>query len=169
MGVPTKEMIDIEVLTLRELGFKRAFVMYGIDDTTGSGMDEISTLGVTHVAELKEDGSIENYDITPEDMGLARGTFEELASSREVDKDAMALLRVLAGKDAGPRADIVCLNAAPLLYIMGKARDLKEGIDMSRQAIADGKAMDKLRDWVTWQNETPEDGLPTLEKMIARI
>jgi anthranilate phosphoribosyltransferase len=121
------------------------------------------------VAELKEDGSIENYDITPEDMGLARGTFEELASSREVDKDAMALLRVLAGKDAGPRADIVCLNAAPLLYIMGKARDLKEGIDMSRQAIADGKAMDKLRDWVTWQNETPEDGLPTLEKMIARI
>ena len=40
---------------------------------------------------------------------------------------------------------------------------------MARQAIADGKPLEKLRDWVTWQNEKPEDGLPTLEKMISQI
>ena len=34
---------------------------------------------------------------------------------------------------------------------------------------ADGKPVDKLRDWVTWQNEKPEDGLPTLEKMISQL
>ena len=82
---------------------------------------------------------------------------------REEDK------AVLAGKDTGPRADIVCLNAAPLLYIMGKAKDLGEGFEMAQQGIAEGKALDKLRDWVTWQNEKPEDGLPTLEKMISQI
>jgi anthranilate phosphoribosyltransferase len=81
----------------------------------------------------------------------------------------MALLSVLAGKDTGPRSDIVCLNTAPLLYVMGKANDLKEGVEMARQAVADGKPLEKLRDWVTWQNEKPEDGLPTLEKMISQL
>lgn len=169
MGVPNREMIDIEVRTLKELGFKKAFVMHGLDDNSDQGMDEVSTIGVTHIAELKEDGSIENYEITPDDFGIKRGTFEEIASTKDVQLDAMNLLKVLAGKDTGPRSDIICLNTAPLLYVMGKAKDLKQGVEMARQAIADGKPVDKLRDWVTWQNDSPEDGLPTLEKMISQL
>ena len=41
MGVPNTEMIDIEARTLKELGFKRAFVMHGLDETSGKGMDEV--------------------------------------------------------------------------------------------------------------------------------
>ena len=169
MGVPNTEMIDIEVQTLREIGFKRAFVMHGLDDSSQKGMDEVSTLGTTHVAELTQDGAIEKYTIAPEDFGIKRPTFEELASSRDVPKDALTLLRVIMGKDTGPRSDIVCMNAAPLLYVMGKAKDLKEGIDMAREAIGNGSALEKLKTWVTWQNENPEDGLPTLEKMIQQV
>lgn len=169
MGVPSQEMIEIEVKTLRELGLKRAFVMHGLDDTSGKGMDEVSLLGTTHVAELYEDGRIENYTITPEDFGLARAKYEDIASSREVEKDALTLLRILAGKDTGCRRDIVCLNAAPLLYITGKAKDLKEGFAQAKAGLANGQALKKLRDWVSWQNEKPEDGLPILEKMLAKI
>lgn len=169
MGVPTVDMIEIEVKTLRELGFKRAFVMHGLDNGSGNGMDEVSTLGTTHVAELAEDGSIRNYTLTPEEFGLKRAKFEDVASNRNVHMDALALLRVLAAKDTGLRLDIVCLNAAPLLYITGKAKDLKEGLKMAKEAVADGRALNKLRDWVTWQNEKPEDGLPTLEKMISQL
>jgi anthranilate phosphoribosyltransferase len=169
MGVPNKEMIEIEVKTLRELKFKRAFVMHGLDDNSSKGMDELSTIGTTHVAELLEDGSIENYTITPEDFGLKRPAFEEIASSRDVEKDALTLLRVLAGKDTGCRSDIVCLNAAPLLYVYGQAPDLKQGFAMAKEALADGRALNKLRDWVTWQNDSPEQGLPTLEKMIEKM
>ena len=169
MGVPTPEMIDIEVRTLRELGFKRAFVMHGLDDNSDKGMDEISTLGTTQVAELREDGAIENYTITPEDFGIERTRFEEVASTRDVTNDALALLRVLTGKDQGPRRDIVCLNAAPLLHVMSKAETLKDGVEMARAAIDEGKAVAKLRDWVTHQNHSPEDGIPTLEKMLAQV
>ena len=169
MGVPTKDMIDIEVKTLRELGFKKAFVMHGFEEKTGNGMDEVSTLGPTYVSELLEDGTIDSYKITPEDFDIKRPQFEDLASSRDVQKDALALLRVLAGKDHGPRSDIVCLNAAPLLYIMGKAKDLKEGLQMARDAIENGSVVSKLRDWVTWQNIKPEDGLPVLEKMMEQV
>ncbi|MFP4058621.1 MAG: anthranilate phosphoribosyltransferase [Candidatus Brocadiia bacterium] len=169
MGVPTREMIDIEVRTLREIGFQRAFVMHGLEAESGKGMDELSTLGPSHVAELREDGTIEAATISPGDLGLKEARLEDVASSRDVTADALALLRVLAGEDEGPRADIVCLNAAPLLCVMGKARDLAEGIEMARQAIADERAIHKLRLWVTWQNETPESGLPTLEKMLAQV
>jgi anthranilate phosphoribosyltransferase len=169
MGVPNTEMIDIEIRTLKELGFKRAFVMHGLEEASGKGMDEVSTLGPTSIAELASDGSIEIYTITPGDFGIRKGSFEQVASSRDVQTDAQALLAVLAGKDTGPRADIVCLNAAPLFYIMGKAKDLKQGFEMAKKAIAEGRPLEKLRDWVTWQNERPEDGLPKLEKMISRL
>ena len=55
------------------------------------------------------------------------------------------------GKDEGPRSDIICLNAAPMLYTMGQACDLRTGIAMAREAIANGSALEKLRDWVTWK------------------
>ena len=166
MGVPNLDMIDIEAQTLREIGFKRAFIMHGLDDKSQKGMDEVSTLGTTHVAELKEDGTIEKYTIVPEDFGIKPAQFDEVASSRDVQNDSLMLLRVIMGKDEGPRSDIVCLNAAPLLYVMGKAKDLKEGVDMAREAIENGSALEKLRSWVTWQNENPEDGLSILEQKI---
>ncbi len=169
MGVPNQAMIEIEAKTLQVLGFKRAFVMHGLEDESKKGMDEVSILGTTHVGEFREDGSIRYYTLTPEQFGIKRARYEDIASSRDVKRDALALLRVLAGKDTGPRSDIVCLNAAPLLYITGKAATLQEGLEMSRQAVAGGKALAKLREWVTWQNQRPEDGLPTLEKMLGQL
>ena len=167
MGVSSPETTDIVVQTLRELGFTAAFVMHGLEESSGQGMDELSTLGPTHVAELRADGCIERYTVTPEDFGLRRARFADLASSRNVHQDALALLRVLMGKDDGPRHDIICLNAAPMLYIMGQARNLREGMAMARETIANGSALEKLRTWVTWQNTTPADGLSTLERMLA--
>lgn len=168
MGVPSLNAIDLEVRVLKELGFRRAFVMHGLDETTGKGMDELSTLGPTHVAELFADARTDRYVIAPEDLGLRRGTFAELASSRDVQRDALALLRVIAAKDDGPRSDIVCLNAAPMLYIMGKARDLRHGVEMAREAVASGSALAKLRAWVAWQNVKSGDGLAILDRMLER-
>lgn len=169
MGVPNVEFIDIEVKTLRELGFKRAFVMHGLDDNSDKGMDEVSTLGPTEVAELHEDGSIDTYTLVPERFGVERTRFEELASSRDVKRDALALLRVLTNKDKGPRNDIICLNAAPLLYVSGKADSLEQGYGMAKDALAAGKPLAKLRDWVTWQNDTPTAGQATLDEMLGLI
>jgi anthranilate phosphoribosyltransferase len=168
MGVPHRDAIDIAIKTLRELDFERGFVMHGIEERTQHGMDELSTLGPSHVSELFVDGSIESYVITPDDLGLRRARFEDLASSRSVQTDAMTLLRVIMGLDEGPRSDIICLNAAPLLYIMGKAKDLRAGIDMAREVIVNGRALDKLRAWVSWQNTNPDDGLTILDEIIRR-
>jgi anthranilate phosphoribosyltransferase len=166
MGVPT---IDVEARILRELGFKRAFVMHGLSVEGDLGMDEVSTLGRTHVAELHPNGTIERSVLTPEALGVRRARYEDVASSRDVQREALTLLRVIANADDGPRQDIVCLNAAPMLYVMGQAQDLREGTAMARAAIRDGRALHKLRDWVAWQNATPAAGRTTFDRMLAQV
>ena len=169
IGVPSIDAIDLEVRILRELGFKRAFVMHGLDAEGKRGMDELSALGPSHIAELYPDGSIEHSVVTPEALGLRPARYEDLASTRDVHREALTLLRVVANADDGPRQDIVCLNAAPMLLVMGRAENLAEGTELARAAIEDGRALQKLRDWVTWQNATSETGLATLDRMLAQI
>ena len=41
-------------------------------------------------------------------------------------------------------------------------------LDMAREAIADGRALAKLRDWVAWQNVTREAGVPRFERVLAQ-
>lgn len=169
MGVKSPDAVDFEPLLLRELGFKRAFVMHGLDAESGGSIDELSTLGPSRIAELKPNGTVEKSVVTPEKLGLRRARYQDLASSRDVHREALTLLRVITGADDGPRQDIVCLNASPMLYVMGRAADLAEGIDMARAAIRNGRALAKLRDWVIWQNAAPDAGLPTLNRMLAQM
>ncbi len=169
IGVPSVDAIDLEVQILRELGFKRAFVVHGLDAAGDRGMDELSSLGPSHIAELHPNGRVEHSVVTPEELGLRRARYEDVAASRDVHREALTLLRVIANADDGPRQDIVSLNAAPMLLVMGRAKDLREGIAMARAAIRDGRALQKLRDWVTWQNAAPQAGLPTLERMLAQM
>jgi anthranilate phosphoribosyltransferase len=83
----------------------------------------------------------------------ARARFEGFASSHDGKLDALAILRVIRGKDTGPRSNIICLNAAPVLYVMAKASTLCDGIAMARDAIRVSNAECA---WVTWQNAKPE-------------
>ena len=168
MGVPNLKMIDIEAETLRALGTRRAFVMYGLDDNSEKGMDELSTVGVSHFALLEADGSITHGRIDPLDFGIARARHDDLASSRDVIRDATTLLRVIMGNAKQSQSDIVCLNTAPMLYLADVVGTLEDGIARARRAIEDGAALGKLRDWVAWQNIAPEDGQATLERMISR-
>lgn len=126
---------------LRELGHERAFVVHGLD-----GLDELSTIGATKVTELRE-GEVRTFELTPEEVGLPRATAAELAPGADAAESAAILERVLAG-EAGPRREIVCLNAGAALVVAGAARDLREGIALARESIyseAAGRALEALR------------------------
>ena len=161
-------MIDIEAQTLRALGVRRAFIMHGRDDTSEGGMDELSTLGPSTFAELQPDGAIQHGTLEPRQFGMKVARYEEICSSRSVEQDALTLLRVVVGAGEEAHRDIVCLNAAPLLYVMDRVGTLDDGVARARRALADGSALTKLQDWVRWQNLRPDDGVPVLERMIAK-
>ena len=57
-GVYSREMVLPIARAMKEIGYKRAFVVHGRSGDDLRGMDELSTLGRTDVAELDEDGRI---------------------------------------------------------------------------------------------------------------
>lgn len=118
---------------------------------------------------MHEDGRITNYSVVPEDFGIGRATYEELLPSANIEEEALNFLRILCAKDHGAKGDIVCLNTAPILYLMGKVKDFKEGINKARETIDSGQAIAKLRQWVEEQNSCPEAGLTKLDYLLAGV
>jgi anthranilate phosphoribosyltransferase len=141
MGVFHPDLVGIQVRALQRLGAEHAVVVYGRD-----GMDEISLGAATMVGEYK-DGAITEYEIHPEDFGLP------MASSRslkvETPEQSKALMQAVLSNDSGPARDIVILNAGVALYAAGLAATMAEGVAQAREAIASGKALAKLHQFVT--------------------
>lgn len=164
-GVYSRELLQSAPLLMAETGYQKALVVHGLTKKEGKSMDEASTLGKTLVAELKENGEVIHYSFTPEDMGLARGCEEDLVPSPRKKTEAQRLISLLKGEEIKGREDIACLNAALILYLMDKGKDIRDGIHQSRELIKSGKALAKLREWVTEQNTDPEKGLNKLNSL----
>ncbi len=140
MGVFHPDLVGIQIRVLQRLGARHALVVHGRD-----GMDEITLGGATLVGELK-DGVVREYDLHPEEYGLA------MASSRQLVVDSPEqskhlVLNVLNGATGAAR-DIVLLNAGAALYAAGVASDVGDGILKARAALASGAAKAKLDEFV---------------------
>lgn len=141
MGVFHPDLVGIQVRALQRLGAEHALVVYGRD-----GMDEISLGSSTLVGELKN-GQITEYEIHPEDFGLA------MASNRTLKVDtpvqSMAMLLGVLNMQPGAARDIVVLNAAATLYAANVVDSIQSGIDKAQLAIDSGAARDTLAKLVT--------------------
>ena len=137
MGVFHADLVGIQVRALQRLGAEHALVVYGRD-----GMDEVSLGAATLVGELK-DGVITEYEIHPEDFGMAMVSNRSLKVETAEDSKAM-LLGVLNNLSGAPK-DIVVLNAGLALYAANVAPSMAEGIVLARQAIESGAAKAKLQ------------------------
>lgn len=167
-GVYSEKMVQPIAKAMKEIGYRRAFVVHGRSQDDARGMDELSTLGRSLVAELAGDGSIRVYDINPQDLGLKEADEPSLLYGSDREAEAIKLLRVLSGADLGCRRDIVCLNAAPILCIADHACNLRDGMDKAADIIDSGKPIKKLKAWVKEQNVSAGGPLEKLEGMLAR-
>ncbi|HEV2621029.1 MAG TPA: anthranilate phosphoribosyltransferase [Frateuria sp.] len=140
MGVFHPDLVGIQVRVLQALGARHAMVVWGRD-----GMDEISLGAATLVGELRG-GEVREYEIEPEDFGLAMASSRNLRVESVEESKAM-LLDALGGRH-GVAHDIVCLNAGAALYTAGVAGDIGEGIARARQMIASGAAHAKMTEFV---------------------
>lgn len=140
MGVFHPDLVGIMARVLQRLGSKHVLVVHGSD-----GLDEITLNGDTLVAELK-DGEVREYRIHPGQFGIAEHDGSMLkAQTREMSQ--VILQRVLAN-EAGPARDIVLMNAGAALYAADVAGSLADGIERAREALASGRAAEKLEQFV---------------------
>lgn len=168
MGVPHPSMTKLCCEVMRGLGYKRAIVPCGASgEHPGRYLDEFSNVGQTQVAELHEDGSISEYKLSPDDVGMRRARYEEIASAGTREENARIVAQVLAGKRQGAVLDILAYNAAACLKLMGKAENLEMGIRHARTAVETGKAWAQLRSLIEAQNRDPKAGLAALDALVA--
>ncbi len=137
VGVADPALVPLVVEALKELGHIRALVVHG-----EAGLDELSPMGPTAVAEL-DDGAITHRTVSPEDFGLESCSAEELAGG-EPEDNAAIILRVLGGKDRGGAGTAVVMNAGAAIYVAGISETLEEGVAAATAAIDDGSALEAL-------------------------
>ncbi len=146
LGVYAPELTEMFAQALKLLKVKRAFVVHGHD-----GLDEISVCDLTRVSEL-HDGLIRTYDINPEDY------FDEFAEQTDMlggdaEKNSLITQSILKGTEKGPKRNVVLINSAVALVAADIAKNIKEGISLSKTSIDSGKALEKLEALAAYTQE----------------
>lgn len=138
LGVYDPKLLKVMAVSLSNLGIEHAMIVNGSD-----GLDEITTTTFTNVCELKKK-KIRCYKISPSDFGIKRARLKDLEGAN-AEKNAAIAIGILGG-EKGPRRDIVLLNSGCAIYTADKARSIKEGIQLAKEAIDSGAALRKLEE-----------------------
>ena len=146
MGVADGSLLEKLALALKGLDCHHALIVHGED-----GLDEVTIAGNTQVCELK-DGSIRNYTVSPEDLGLSRASIADLRGGTAADN--AALLRSIMAGQPGPPRDAVLMNAAATLLAGDRVETLAEGIALARETIDNGNAKAKLEHLVEFSQSS---------------
>ena len=144
-GVYSEELVEPLAHVLRNLGVKRAMVVYGRDS-----MDEISLSAETKVCEFKND-EFKSYVIKPEDLGLTRCNKEDLVGG--TPQENAAIVNDILGGAKGPKTDVVLLNAGAAIYLASDGITIKDGIEKAREIIVSGKAKKQLKEFIEETNK----------------
>lgn len=144
-GVYSEELVEPLAHVLRNLGVKRAMVVYGRDS-----MDEISLSAETKVCEFKND-EFKSYVIKPEDLGFTRCNKEYLVGG--TPQENAAIVNDILGGAKGPKTDVVLLNAGAAIYLASDGITLKDGIEKAREIIVSGKAKKQLKEFIEETNK----------------
>jgi len=142
IGVFDPRLTNMFADVLHQMGRQRAWIVHGLGDE-GAGMDDISISGATTIAELI-DGKVNSAVLDVSWLGVPRASVSDLQGG-DARENAATIEEILSGKIRGAKRDMTVVNAAGGLVVAGRAKDLKEGIQLAREEIDSGRAREKLR------------------------
>jgi anthranilate phosphoribosyltransferase len=158
LGVYDAKLVVPMAYALEKLGCEEAMVVHGLD-----GLDEISTVGKTVIAHLKEGKVIENR-LIPSDFGVKKAKISDLYSFT-LEESSEIIFKILKGKKIDDaKSEIVLVNSAAGIIVGGKAENFKEGIMLARKSIESGAAYTKLKELV----KASGGSLQRLEELEAK-
>ncbi len=138
IGVFQKDLVPVVAETVKRLGFEHALIFRSND-----GMDELTTTAKSSLIEVHK-GKVKSHQLSPRKLGFRPGKLKELkGGSSELNRKIA--IEILNGKRQGAQRDVVILNAAAILYVSRKAKNLKEGIKLARKSIDSKSAQQVLR------------------------
>jgi anthranilate phosphoribosyltransferase len=148
VGVYDARLTPTLAETLKHLGLKRALVVASED-----GLDELSIGAPTKVSELRN-GIVNTYTVSPEQLGIQSTPISQI-SGGDKQFNADIIRQVFAGKSGADR-DIVLLNSAACFYLADKCESIQQGVQLAKEVIDRGAALDKLHQLITLSNRLLE-------------
>ncbi len=143
VGVFSRDLCPAFAEILQRLGRESAWVVHG---TTGDGraVDEVSLMGSTRIFKSGSMQDFQDEEVRPRDFGLKHAEVAELQGG-DAKANAIILEAILSGRETGPKRDMVLMNSGAALACAGLADDMGDGIEISREMILSGAALEKLR------------------------
>lgn len=142
VGVADPALLDLIADALFELGHERALVVHGEE-----GLDELSPIGITRVAEVRPEG-VRRYALdAAEFFDPSAFSLDQLAGGDPVD-NARIVSAVLDGSLHGAARAAVTLNAGAALYVAGRVDTPADGILLAERVLDEGggsQALERLR------------------------
>jgi anthranilate phosphoribosyltransferase len=145
VGVYSPELVRTIADVLVRLGATRAFVVHG-----AGGIDELSPAGPNVVCEVV-DGDVRTRIIDALELGLEPCDPAELRGGSP-QENAAAIHAVFAG-EKGSRRNAILLNAAGAIAAGGHAEDLREGLELARDAVDSGAAAARLQQLIAFSEQ----------------
>ena len=159
LGVYDPKLTSTMAYALGRLGCEEAMVVHGLD-----GLDEISTVGKTAVAWLRN-GEVTEFEAAPEDFGVRLANLADLKVS-SAEECLETFFRVVSGNLAvgDPKMEFVLVNSAAGIVVGGKAEDFRGGMELARESVESGTAYGKLKALI----EASGGSLTKLEELEAK-
>lgn len=148
IGVFNADLCRPMAEVLARLGSKHVMVVHALD-----GLDELSVVADSHVAELK-DGVIQEYRLSPADYDLQVSSLDGLSVSNA--QESLALIKMAFNNETSEVAvkarNIICLNAGAAIYVSGTCHTVKAGVAMAEDSLSSGAAAEKIKELVEFSN-----------------
>ncbi|WP_100372707.1 anthranilate phosphoribosyltransferase [Bacillus sp. FJAT-45037] len=138
IGVYDEEFSMKMAETLKALG-----TTHTVFATGAEGLDECSITTDTTLIDVRK-GSINKYIITPEEVGLRRGTLEDI-QVQTPEESAELILQVVKGEANHSAEGIVTLNSAVAMYAADRVDTIEEGVRAIQEAIKSGVVIEHVR------------------------
>jgi anthranilate phosphoribosyltransferase len=149
IGVGDSKLLRPMAEAIAALGAVHAIVVSGRD-----GLDEISLSAPTTVAEVRADHGIREYEIAPEDFGIARAAVNSIGAVGAAASAGM--LRAALSGSGGPASDVLALNAGAAIHVGGGAGSIGEGVRIAREVINSRRALATIDKLVRASGGEPE-------------
>ncbi len=144
VGVFSSKMLPVFAKTLQRLPhIRRAMVVHS------HGLDELTTIGESQVLEVTPAG-LSYIEINPKKYGLAYCNLSDLAGG-DVEYNKNSMLEAFH-EHKGAIADNIILNTATGLYICEKSHSIKEGVEIARETLKMGKALETVKKWAKFSD-----------------
>lgn len=140
LGVFNKSLIKHLALVLQKLGSRHVLVVHSEE-----GLDELSIAGKSYVAELKN-GEVFEYTVTPEDVGLTSAPIDSLLV--EGAEQSLEVVKLALSDSDSTASSMVALNAGAAIYALDIADSLKAGVELAKDVIATGQALEKMQEFI---------------------